>query len=222
MSQLGTRGLGLPLVVLVAAVALGLGWFSGRRGQDASQVVTRIDRDGIKHVERVVASPSVLTAVRDLARLESVSFHMERVIDLEDRQARMFGMVPTKDTILLVAAGDVLAGIDMAKLRDGDIVVEDVTGPPATHSVKMRLPPPEILSVTLDSKRTYVHSRKTGWFAKPTTDLEARARAHAEEAIRTGALESGILERARKNGASTLSALVRSLGYEKVEISWQE
>ena len=30
-------------------------------------------------------TPDVLVAVRDLARLESASFHMERVIDLSDK-----------------------------------------------------------------------------------------------------------------------------------------
>ena len=33
-------------------------------------------------------TPDVLVAVRDLARLESASFHMERVIDLDERVAR--------------------------------------------------------------------------------------------------------------------------------------
>lgn len=216
MSGTGARGIGFSTLVL-GALAAAFGWFSANRG-----AVKLPSPDGIVRTEHLVSSQTVLTAVRDLARLESVSFHMERVIDLEERQARMFGLVPTKDQILLVAAGDVLAGIDLAKLHDGDIVVQDVTGPPPTHSVQLHLPPPEILSVTLDSKRTYVHLRKTGWFAKPAADLEARARLHAEEAIRTGALESGILERARKNAGTTLSTLVRSLGYEHVELSWRE
>ncbi|MBM4434817.1 MAG: hypothetical protein FJ028_06925 [Chloroflexi bacterium] len=50
-------------------------------------------------------SPSVVLAVRDLARLESVEYHVERVIDLRDRQSLLFGLVRTRDAILFVAVG---------------------------------------------------------------------------------------------------------------------
>src|SRR5688572_5318956 len=34
---------------------------------------------------------ALLTAVRDLARLETTELHVEKVIDLSDRQSRLFG-----------------------------------------------------------------------------------------------------------------------------------
>jgi hypothetical protein len=170
-----------------------------------------------ERTEVVANTAALLTAVRDMSRLESVSFHIEKVIDLKDRQLRMRGMVHAEDSILLVAAGDVVAGIDLSKLRDGDVTVISTSS-----EVRLLLPPPEILSVQLDSKHTYVHSRKTDLLARPSIDIETRARMHAEDDIRSAALEAGILERARQNTGHTLGALVRSLGYDHVAISWGE
>lgn len=166
-----------------------------------------------QHTEQLAATPSVLIAVRDLGRLETVAFHMERVIDLKDRQSLFFGAIAVEDAILLVAAGEVLAGVDLAKLAESDIQID-----PSTKAVQLTLPSPEILSVRLDSQRTYVHSRHTDLLAVRELDLETRARQHAEEAIRAAAIEAGILRRARQNASQVLNALLRSLGYPRVEL----
>jgi hypothetical protein len=50
-------------------------------------------------------TPNVLVAVKDLARLESASFHMERVIDLTDKQSRLFGLIETGKRIWRRARG---------------------------------------------------------------------------------------------------------------------
>jgi hypothetical protein len=167
--------------------------------------------------ERLATTPVVLTAVRGLARLESVAYHMERVIDLKQRQPRLFGLIEVDDAILLVAAGDVIAGVDLAKMRDGD-----VTAFPAERRVQIQLPPPEILTTRLDNELTYVHSRKTDLLAERGQEIETRARQIAEESIRDAALSAGILDRARQSAEQTLTVLVRSLGYDRVDVTWSK
>src|SRR5215471_12066705 len=73
---------------------------------------------GPSNTPRAVVRPTgtVLMAVRDLARLETNELHMEKVVDLTDKQSRFFGMLDSTDAILLVAAGDVTVGIDLKKL----------------------------------------------------------------------------------------------------------
>ena len=171
---------------------------------------------GVQVTEHLANTSTVLVAVRELARLESVSFHMERVIDLKERQARLFGLLQADDAILLVAAGDVSAGIDLAKMQDGDVLIE-----PDARRARIVVPAPEILMVRLDNQRTYVHSRKTDLLAQRNIEMETNARQHAEDSIRSAALEAGILERARKSAGHTLTALVRSLGYDRVELVWR-
>lgn len=161
-------------------------------------------------------TPDVLLAVRNLARLESVSFHMERVVDLSDRQSQMFGLLDTEDAILLVAIGDVSAGVDLAKLKPGDVDVS-----PDAGRARIVLPPPEVFRAALDQERTYVHTRKTGLLARRKETLETDARRTAERSIRQAALEAGILKRAEENARLVVGELVRSLGYQAVEITFE-
>ena len=164
-------------------------------------------------------SPDVVVAVRDLARLETASFHMERVIDLRERQQTLFGLVQAEDAILLVAAADVSAGVDLTKLQDGDIVVEETEH--ARRAV-LTLPAPEIFTARLDNDRTYVHSRETDALAERSAELESRARRAAERSLRESAVEAGLIERARANAESSLRTLVEALGVDEVVFRWKD
>lgn len=168
---------------------------------------------GGSHVE-VRPTPNVIVAVRDLARLETTTYHMERVIELSDQQTKLFGLVEAKDAILLVAVGDVVGGIDLQKLADGDVE----TDWPARR-VKIRLPAPEIFASILDNTRTHVVSRATDTLASRREELEGKARAEAEGSMRRAALEGGILDRARTAGERTLRELLKSLGFEVIELT---
>ncbi|UJR86270.1 DUF4230 domain-containing protein [Sandaracinus amylolyticus] len=161
----------------------------------------------------VRSGPDVVVAVRDLARLESASFHMERVIELTSTQRRVFGLLEAEDSILLVAAADVIAGVDLSELREGDVVVD-----PETRRVRVTLPPARVLSARLDSERTFVHSRRTDVLAMRREQLESEARREAERTLQASAIEAGILERASTNAERTVEALVRSLGYQDVVV----
>jgi hypothetical protein len=199
------------LLVSAGASLLAGGWYAGASGWRAEQQSLESSEQSAKVQVKVRNTDTVQIAIRNLARLESVSFHMERVIDLKEERARAFGMIKAQDAILLVAAGDVVAGVDLSKLKDGDVSTD-----PDAHRVQIRLPPAEILSVALDDARTYVHSRQTTLLTKPAVDLESRARQQALSAIRDAALQAGILERARTNASQTLRALLHSLDYEVV------
>lgn len=161
-------------------------------------------------------TPSVVRAVRDLARLETASFHMERVIDLRETQSRAFGLIEAEDAILLVAAADVTAGVDLAGLRD-----EDVVHDAARSRVTLTLARPTVLSTRLDSEHTFVHSRTTDLLARRQEQLESRARQEAERTLAAGAVEAGLLRRAEDNAARTITSLARSMGYADVEVRWR-
>lgn len=164
----------------------------------------------------VRATPSVVLAVSDLARLETARFHMERVIDLRDRQSTLFGLVDAEDALLLVAAADVSAGVDLTRMTDGDVVVD-----PDRMSATLTLPAPEIFDAHLDEERTYVHSRNTDALAERGAQLESRARREAAQSLRRAALDAGILERARDNARSAITTLVTALGYDEVIIRFE-
>ena len=200
---------GIAVAVAVLA-AVGIGLVVGRctsAPAASPAAVTSVERP----------TRSVITAVRDLSKLESAEYHVERVIDLTEKQKIVFDLVEAEDAILLVAAGDVTAGVDLQKLRPEDVSVEQKTG-----RVVIRLPPPEILGHRLDNQRTYVHTRKTDLLARRNEALETEARRRAEESVVEAATEAGILKRARTNAAKTVESLVRSLGHQKVEVQFRE
>jgi hypothetical protein len=165
----------------------------------------------------VRSTPSVVVAVRDLARLETAQYHVERVIELRDKQSVFFGLLTTQDAILLVAVGDVTAGVDLSLLRDEDVTVDAATG-----TARVTLPAAQILSTRLDNEHTWIYSRTTDVLAQRHEDLETRARREAERTLEQSALERDILLRARANAERTIESLIRSLGYKYVTVAWRE
>ena len=167
--------------------------------------------------ETVRPTAAVVTALRDLARLETAEAHVERVVDLRDRQSSVFGLVGADDALLLVAAGDVVAGVDLGALADDAIDAD-----PESGRARLRLPHPSVFSARLDNDATYVHTRSTDLLATRSETLETRARREAERTLRAAALEAGILRRAGENAERTVRALVGAMGYGEVTIEWTE
>jgi len=158
-------------------------------------------------------TPDVVTAVRALSRLETTAFHMERVIDLKDRQARLFGLVSGEDAILLVAVADVTAGVDLGGLGPADVEVSaDRT------RVRIQLPRSTVLHSVLDAEHTYVHTRRTDLLAKRNEALESSARKEAERTLTEAALAAGILDKADAQARRVIRELVLALGFREVEV----
>jgi hypothetical protein len=189
------------------ACAIAVAFFAGRA--DAPKAASsRVD---------LRATPGVITAIREVARLETTEFHVEKVIEISDAQSRLWGFVQAKDALLLVAAGDVVAGVDLEKVRTEDIQIDA----PA-RSIRIRMPAPQIIASALDERATHVYSRSTDMLAERKEGLEGDARRAAEEQMRRAALDAGILDRARVGADRTLRALLRSLGYDEVELDWAD
>jgi hypothetical protein len=145
-----------------------------------------------------------INEVRALARLETIQYSIEKVITGETGGGTfktLFG-----DKILFVAHGTVIAGIDMEKLQPEDMRYENGV-------LTVKLPPAEIFIATLDNEKSYVYQRDTGILAKPDINLETLVRQSAEDEVRKGALEDGILQRAQTNAEAYLFKFFAALGY---------
>ncbi len=157
----------------------------------------------------VYADPvTVIREVRTLSRLETAQYTVEKVITAETGQgalAALFG-----DRLIFVAHGQVIAGVDLSKLRGTDVVVS-----PAGQ-VTLIMPAAEIFVTSLDNSKSYVYDRQTGLLTKGDQNLETQARQVAQQQIELGALEDGILKLAQDNAASYLERLLRSLGFTDV------
>lgn len=208
-----TRGWVLILGVLLIVAWVGFSVVSAT--QKALSPVNQITWDlGTSIAQVLNPTPTILPDpvtiihdIRSLARLETIQYSLEKVIVAENNQGPLgflFG-----DKLLFVAHGDVIAGIDLAKLNPEDMWVKgDV--------LYVTLPAAEIFIAALDNDKSYVYDRETGVLTHGDMNLETSARQAAEAEILLAALEDGILEQGRLNAENYLIRLLRNLGYPEV------
>jgi hypothetical protein len=155
----------------------------------------------------IIASPqTVVREVQNLARLETSSYTIEKVITAQSGEGPLGFLF--QDKLLLVAQGQVIAGVDLARMSVDDVQIAGTTA-------YVTLPAAEIFVATLDNENTYVYDRQTGLFGQQI-DLETLARQEAEAAILQAALEDGILTQAQDNAEAYVGGLIRALGFEQV------
>jgi hypothetical protein len=157
-----------------------------------------------------VDQPTVVRQIRALQRVETASYTMDKIISGE-RENPILPNFLAGDRLLLIAHGEVIAGLDLSKLQPGDVQVHG-------RSVSIHLPPAEIFTTTIDNAKTRVYSRDTGLFSTPDPNLEGDVRAEAEHQLEAAALQDGILKTAETNARQTVNSVLTSLGFEKVEI----
>jgi hypothetical protein len=159
-----------------------------------------------------VVLPDPATLVREvnkLASLQTASYIAEKIVRVEQGDSQLlFGLF--SDNLILLAHGEVIAGVDLAKMTEQDIQVIDPT------TVMVHLPPAEILVATLNNEKTQVIDRDTGLLASDNAQLETMARQSGEAAILEAALEYGLLQEAQTNAEDYMRNFLGSLGFETV------
>jgi Protein of unknown function (DUF4230) len=193
---------GLLSAILLIGVAIwaftGFGLFKLGRMLRGGQVQISLDQ------------PTVIRQIRQLQRLETVSYTMDKIVSGE-RENPVLPSFLAGDRLLLVVHGEAIAGVDLSKLQPNDVVVNG-------QSISIRLPQAEIFTVRLDNAKTRVYSRDTGLFSTPDPNLEGEVRQAAEQQIQAAALQDGILNTADKNARQTLTSMLTGLGFGNVEI----
>lgn len=154
------------------------------------------------------SAATVIHSIQRLSRLETAAYHIEKVITAETGQGPLgflFG-----DRLLLIAYGEVIAGVDLAKI-EGDSVLHNDNG-----LLYVRLPEPEVFVATLDNDRTHVYDRRTGMVGL-NQELETAARREAERLILEAALADGIEDEALSNAHDVLRSFLLALGFVDVQ-----
>jgi hypothetical protein len=156
-----------------------------------------------------VSQPTVVDRIQRLQRLETVIYTMDKIVT----GAKENPLLPNflaGDRLLMLVHGEVVAGIDFANLKPGDVTVDG-------RQIRLRLPPPQIFSTRIDSGKTRVYSRQTGLLVSTDPDLETQVRQEAERQLQEAAMADGILRNAQQNAASTIMSLLQGLGFERIE-----
>ncbi len=157
-----------------------------------------------------VSSPSIVEKIRQLSRLETVNYSLDKIVGGE-RQSAYLPDFLVGDKLLLVAHGEVIAGVDLSLLKADDVVVNG-------DSVRVRLPAAQVLTTRIDNSRTRIYSRTTGLLVPADPNLESEVRLAAEQQIAQAALADGILDKARQNAQTSVSVLLHGLGFHAVDV----
>lgn len=155
-----------------------------------------------------ISRSTVVTSIQRLARLESVVYTMDKVVE-GDRASEYLPDFLTGDKLLLIVHGQAVAGVDLSKIQAGNVEIDG-------HNVTVTMPAAELLSVSLDNSKTRVYSRTTGLLVPTDPNLESETREKAEANLRQSALDSGILTTAEGNARATLTTLLHSLGFQQI------
>ncbi len=138
-SGLGTT-LVLALVIVVLSVLLGVGLanYGGR--------LPLLGPFFVEEPARTTTSPVVVEGIQELDRLATVRWTESVVITRESGGTQLEQFL-TGERVLLVATGEVEAGVDLAEMDEDDVRVDG-------DRVTVDLPEPQVLSSSLDEERT--------------------------------------------------------------------
>jgi Protein of unknown function (DUF4230) len=155
-----------------------------------------------------ISQPTVIASIQRLARLESVVYTMDKVVE-GDRTNQYLPDILTGDKLLLIVHGQAVAGVDLSSIQASNVQIDG-------RSVTIAMPAAQLLSVSLDNSKTRVYSRVTGLLVPADPNLESEVREKAEAGLRQSALDSGILNTAEGNARATLTTLLHSLGFQQI------
>jgi hypothetical protein len=156
------------------------------------------------------SSASVVDKIRQLNRLESVDYSIDKIVE-GNHQAQGLPDFLAGDRLLLIAHGEVIAGVDLSRL---DPKAVQVNG----NTVHVRLPEPQVLVTRIDNTRTRVYERTTGILVPTDPNLETQVRQAAEQQITQAAIDDKILDKARQNARVGVTGLLYALGFHTVDV----
>ncbi|MFW5693522.1 MAG: DUF4230 domain-containing protein [Alkalispirochaeta sp.] len=185
----------LGLMLLASATLLTVGL--RRVGQSVDQRRLQAAQERVQHVQ---------TLVTTRYRYRDVVFF--------DRRTHVLGIPAGQQEVLFSIQMEVAAGVDLSQGFDLTLDRDD------RRSVFVTLPAPEVLRVVTDEEsiQQYVILERFGRLNWLDVSTEIQA---AKERNRDDAIERGILGRAEMHTRTVIGNLLRTVGYESVEIRFR-
>jgi predicted ester cyclase len=168
------------------------------------------------------SGPVLLKSIQDLSRYVAAEGNFQVLVDLQENK-KFIPDIFFNERTLFVGAGTVDAYVDFGTINQGAITIS-----PDGKSIELKLPAPQLEKPSLDVNRSYVFAEQRG-VVNRVTDLfggdpnrQQQLYQLAEQKIAQAAQESELRERARKNTELMLTSLLKSLGYERVTITFAQ
>jgi hypothetical protein len=201
--------------VLTAVVVVLVVFFAGIR---LSVIPGLKDLFGTETNDRT--GPALLQSIQDISRYDAASGNFQVVVDLE-KDARFLPDAIRGTRTLYVGAGAVDAYVDLGKIGEDDVTVND-----DRTSATLRLPHARLGKPSLDPDRSYAVSKQRGLLDRlgdlfsDNPNGEQAVQRLAVKHIGEAAEESGLTARAETNTTDMLEGLLHSLGFKDVKVTY--
>ncbi|MGW0496278.1 DUF4230 domain-containing protein [Streptomyces sp. NPDC003007] len=166
------------------------------------------------------SGPALLKSIQDISRYDAASGNFQVVVDLE-KDAKLLPDAIRGTRTLYVGAGTVDAYVDLGKIGENDVKVND-----DRTSATLRLPHARLGEPALDPDRSYAVSKQRGLLDRlgdlfsDNPNGEQAVQKLAVRHIGDAAKESELTARAESNTTDMLEGLLRSLGFKEVRVSY--
>ncbi|MEW2614457.1 DUF4230 domain-containing protein [Streptomyces sp. NPDC047880] len=166
------------------------------------------------------SGPALLKSIQDISRYDAASGNFQVVVDLE-KDAKLLPDAIRGSRTLYVGAGTVDAYVDLGKVGENDVKVND-----DRTSATLRLPHAQLGKPALDPDRSYAVSKQRGLLDRlgdlfsDNPNGEQAVQKLAVRHIGDAAKESELTARAESNTTGMLEGLLRSLGFKQVHVSY--
>ncbi|CAM5641751.1 hypothetical protein SROCM77S_00723 [Streptomyces rochei] len=166
------------------------------------------------------SGPALLESVQDISRYEAASGNFQVVVDLE-KDAKLLPDAIRGTRTLYVGAGTVDAYVDLGKVDEDDVTVDD-----DRTSATLRLPHAALGEPALDPERSYAVSKQRGLLDRlgdlfsDNPNGEQAVQKLAARHIGEAAKDSELKARAESNTTAMLKGLLHSLGFEEVRVTY--
>lgn len=166
------------------------------------------------------SGPALLQSIQDMSRYDAASGNFQIVVDLE-KDAKFLPDAIRGSRTLYVGAGTVDAYVDLGKVGEDDVTVND-----ARTSATLRLPHAALGKPSLDPDRSYAVSKQRGLLDRlgdvfsDNPNSEQAVQKLAVKHIGDAAKDSELTARAETNTTGMLEGLLHSLGFKEVKVTY--
>lgn len=145
--------------------------------------------------------------VKNIGLLSTSEYTIGKIIKLTD-PPEWYKVGDRK--ILMSCKAKIKAGVDLRKIKEGDITV-------VGNTITIVLPPAEMTSFTMDPKLTHTEMESVSGLRQRFTQQEKlHYMKQAETSIKRDMKDTKVLRDAENNAATFLQDFYKQMGYEKV------
>lgn len=158
----------------------------------------------------------VVQQVRGVSELTTAVYTLQTVVPTK-RDRTVAGYVVGTTTLLYIAHGEVRAGIDLSQVSQAN--VESING-----TIRLKLPPPQILDSKIDVNRSSVYDYDRGFLGlgpDVAPELQQLAERQTLQTIVASACEQGILQEANDRARLVVSQLLTTAGHGNAVVETQ-